>query len=56
MKLFLDNKEVTIEELKLALDNLDYGPPDGGNFEEITLEKVDVNGNLFFETAWYSAF
>ena len=56
MKLFLNNVEVTIAELKQALDNLDYGPPDGGTYEVLELEDIDSDGNLYFEVVVGSAF
>ena len=55
MALFLSDKEVTLEELKHALDNLDYGPPDGGTFE--VLELYDIkDGNMYFEITIHSLF
>ena len=56
MKLFLNDKEVTLNELRRALDNLDYGPPDGGTFEILVLEDIDSEGNLYFEIEVGSAF
>lgn len=56
MKLFLNNKEVTITELKLAFEKLDPGPPDGGSFEIMELYDIDENGNMFFEIEGYSSF
>ena len=48
MKMFLNDKEITITELKQTLDSLDYGPPDGGTYETLALEDVDSEGNLYF--------
>lgn len=56
MKLFLNNREVTITELKQTLDNLDYGPPDGGTYETLVLEDIDSDGNLYFEIEVGSSF
>ena len=56
MKLFLNDKEVTLEELKFALDNLDYGPPDGGTFETLALNDIDEDGNMYFDIEAYSTF
>lgn len=56
MKLFLNEKEVTLAELKDALDNLDYGPPDGGSFETMALNDIDENGNMHFDIEVNSAF
>lgn len=56
MKMFLNDKEVTIAELKYALDNLDYGPPDGGTFETMALYDISENGDMFFEIEVNSAF
>ena len=56
MKLFLNNKETTITELKQVLDNLDYGPPDGGTYEALELEDIDNDGNLYFEIIVGSVF
>ena len=56
MKIFLNDKEVTLVELKLAFDNLDYGPPDGGTFEIIALSDIDTNGNMHFDIERFSAF
>ena len=49
MKLFLNDKEVTLAELKFALDNLDYGPPDGGTFEALELYDIK-DGDMYFES------
>ena len=56
MKLFLNNKEVTISELKSALDNLDPGPADGGTFEIMALDDINEDGDMFFEINGYSTF
>lgn len=56
MKLFLNDKEVTITELKSALDNLDPGPADGGTFEIIELCGINEDGDMFFEINGYSTF
>lgn len=55
MKMFLNDKEVTLAELKDALDNLDYGPPDGGTYE--ALELFDIkDGDMYFEITVNSSF
>lgn len=56
MKMFLDDREVGVVELKDVLDTLDNGPPDGGTFEIIALSDIDVNGNMYFEVERHSAF
>lgn len=56
MKLFLNNSEVTLDELKEQLYNLDCGPPDGGTFEIIVLSDIDTNGDMYFEVEKHSAF
>ena len=56
MKMFLNDKEINEAELKTALDTIDYGDPDGGDFEIIILSYIDVVGNMYFETAKYSTF
>lgn len=56
MKLFLNDKEVTLEELKFALDNLDYGPPDGGTFETLALNDINADGDMYFDIEVNSAF
>ena len=56
MKLFLNDKEVTLAELKDALDNLDYGPPDGGTFETLALYDINADGDMYFDIEVNSAF
>ena len=56
MKLFLDNKEVTVAELKEANNNLELCDNDGGDYQTIELLDVDDEGNLHFETQWHSTF
>lgn len=56
MKMFLDDREVNIMELKAVFDNLDYGPPDGGTFESMVLSDIDDKGNMYFDVEKYSAF
>lgn len=48
MRLFLDDKEVTLAELKHTLDNLYYEYPDGGTYETLALDDIDNDGNLHF--------
>lgn len=55
MKIFLNDKEVTMEELKQTLDNLDYGPPDGGAYEALELYDIK-NGDMYFEITVNSSF
>lgn len=56
MMLFLNDNEVTIGGLKDALENLDYGPPDGGSFEIIALVDISADGDMYFEVEKHSAF
>lgn len=56
MKLFVDGNEVTIEELKQLLDNLECGPFDGGTFEVMTLDHISIDGDIYFETEKYSIY
>ena len=56
MKILLDGNEITVEELKQALNNLDCGEFDGGTFEVITLDHISVDGDMYFETERYSTF
>ena len=56
MKLFLNDKEVTLTELRHTFDNLDYGPPDGGTYESLELADIDSDGNLYFEIIVGSTF
>ena len=56
MKIFLDDREVTLAELKQAFDNLDYGPPDGGTYETISLVDIIDDEDIYFEIEKYSAF
>lgn len=52
MKLFLDNKEITLEELKHRLNNCYVGD---SSFEIVEL--VDIDGdNLYFETRCYGIY
>lgn len=56
MRLFIDGDEVTIEELKQILDNLEYGEFDGSSYEIITLDHISMCGDLYFETERHSVF
>lgn len=56
MKLFLNDKEITLAKLKSALDNLDYGPPDGGTFETMALVEITAAGDMYFDIEVNSAF
>ena len=56
MRLFIDGDEVTAEELKQRLDNLDCGEFDGGTFETIVLDHISMCGDMYFETERYSTF
>lgn len=47
MKLFYNNKEITLEELKYQLDN---------EIETIELFEIDEKGNLYFEKVVYGQF
>lgn len=50
MRLFIDGDEVTVEELRQRLNDLDCGEFDGGAFELITLDHISMVGDLYFET------
>ena len=56
MLLFIDGDEVTIEDLRQRLDNLDCGEFDGGTYDIITLDHISVDGDLYFETERYSVY
>lgn len=56
MKFFLNDNEVTLGDLKQALDNLDYGPPDGGTYETMELVEISDNGDMYFEITIDSTF
>lgn len=56
MRLFIDGDEVTIEELRQTLNNLDCGEFDGGTFEIITLDHISIAGDMYFETERYSIY
>ena len=56
MRLFIDGDEVTIEELRQRLNDLDCGSFDGGSFENIVLDHISVAGDMYFETETYSTF
>ena len=56
MKMFLNDKEVTVMELRRALDDLDYGPPDGGTFETLALYDINEDGDMYFEIEVNSSF
>lgn len=56
MRFFLDDNEVTLGDLKQALGNLDYGPPDGGSFESMELCEISADGDLYFEIIVNSTF
>lgn len=50
MKFILDDKEVSLEELKKAIDNLFIGNEDDGYSETIELESIDSD-TLYFNTS-----
>lgn len=55
MKYFLDDKEVTLEELTQAVDNLDPGSEEHSESEIIELEEIK-NGAMYFTKeiiSWY---
>lgn len=56
MRFFLNDNEVTLGDLKQALGNLDYGPPDGGTYEAIELAEISDNGDMYFEIIVGSTF
>lgn len=56
MRLFLNDNEVTLGDLKQALGNLDYGLPDGGSFESMELFEISDDGDLYFEIVVNSTF
>ena len=55
MRYFLNDNEVTLADLKQALDNLDYGPPDGGTYEALELYDIK-DGDMYFEITVNSSF
>jgi hypothetical protein len=56
MRLFIDGDEVTLEELRQRLNDLNCGSFDGGSFETIVLDHISVAGDMYFETETYSTF
>ena len=56
MKLFLNDQEVTLDELREAQDNLKMCPNDGGDYETIELDDIDEEGNLYFWICGHSTF
>lgn len=56
MKIFINGVESTVDDLREAYNNLDPGPADGGDFEELVLTDIDADGNLYFEVYTFSAF
>ena len=56
MRFFLNDNEVTLADLKQALGNLDYGPPDGGTFEAMELFEISDDGDMYFEITVNSTF
>ena len=56
MSLFIDGDEVTIEELKQRLNDLDCGDFDGGSFQVIVLDHISEVGDMYFETDRYSTY
>lgn len=56
MKLFIDGDEVTVEELRQKLNDLDCGELDGGTFQLITLDHISVEGDMYFETERFSLY
>ena len=55
MRYFLDDTEVTLEDLNMALENLDPGNEHNGYTETIELVEIK-NGAMYFEKSgcsWY---
>ena len=49
MKFIIDNKEVSLSELKNILYNeIDPGPPDGGDFEFLEIDDIDVEKEIIY--------
>lgn len=48
MKFILDDKEISLSELKNILDNLNPGPADGGDFEFLEIEDIDVEKDIIY--------
>ena len=53
MKMFIDGCEVSLEDLKQKLDNLDCGEYNGSTFEIIALDHISSDGDMYFETDRY---
>lgn len=56
MRYFLNDNEVTLGDLKQALGNLVYCPPDGGTYEAMELVEISDNGDMYFEIIVGSTF
>lgn len=50
MQLFIDGDEITVEELRHRLDNLDCGEFDDGTYEDVVLDHISMAGDMYFET------
>lgn len=49
MKFILNDKEISLSELKNILYNeIDPGPPDGGDFEFLEIDDVDVENEIIY--------
>lgn len=56
LKMYLNDEEVTVEELRAAWNNLAICPMDGGDYESIELDEIDDEGNLHFSIYGHSTF
>ena len=55
MKLILEGKEITLQELKEIIANLKICPADGGDFEIIAIDEITEDA-IHFEICGYSTF
>ena len=55
MKLIFDGKEITLEDLKEIEANLDCGPADGGDYEQLVVDDI-IGDEIHFIIEVVSAF
>ncbi len=56
MKLYFNDKELSVQELQEVLNNLKTCENDGGDFELLELEEIDSEGNFHFGIAGCSTY
>jgi hypothetical protein len=55
MKIVFDGREITLEELKEIEANLDCGPADGGDYEQLVVDDI-VDDEIHLSIGVFSSF